>query len=93
MWGKYCRIYPEFAPPPKKNPQTTALFKGTTNIRKLSVCCLIAQEKMKSRIYKIKCTSAQPKIVILNNISHSVTSKVNFVFIKFYFLRSDIQDQ
>jgi hypothetical protein len=37
---------------------------------------------MKSRFYKIKCTAAsdqilncQPKIVILNNICHSVTSK------------------
>jgi hypothetical protein len=49
-------------------------FKGTTNIRKLTV---IAQDKMKSRFYKIKCTAAsdlvlncQPKIVILNNTCH-----------------------
>jgi ribosomal protein S27E len=60
--------------------KTTALFKGTTNIQKLN---LIAQDQMKSMFYKIKCPAAsdqilncQPKIVILNNICHSVTSKL-----------------
>jgi len=41
MWGNYCRIYPEFVPKRKQNKKTTtkncALFKGTTNIRKLTV--------------------------------------------------------
>jgi hypothetical protein len=33
MWGKYCRIYPEFAP---KKTQQQCFIKGTTNIRKLT---------------------------------------------------------
>ena len=43
MWGKYCRIYPEFTPkkPPKK---TSALFKVLYN-QYTNVDCLIAQTK------------------------------------------------
>jgi hypothetical protein len=33
MWGKYCRIYPEFAP---KKPQQQCFIKGTTNIQTLT---------------------------------------------------------
>ena len=73
MWGKYCRIYPEFA-----TTKNGALFKGTTYAK---IYCLITQDKMKNRFYQIKCTAVsdqvwycQPKIVILNNICHSVTT-------------------
>jgi ribosomal protein S27E len=47
----------------------------------MKIDCLIAQDKMKSRFYKIKCTTAsdqvlncQSEIDILNNLGHSVTS-------------------
>jgi hypothetical protein len=73
MWNKYCRIYPEFA---QKN-NNNALLK----VQPIYENWLIAQDKMKSRFYKIKCTTAsdqvlncQSEIVILNNLSHSVTS-------------------
>jgi hypothetical protein len=33
MWGKYCRLYPEFA---LKTPQQQCFIKGTTNIRTLT---------------------------------------------------------
>ena len=71
MWGKYCRIYPEFAP--KKQQQYFIRYNQYTKID-----CLIAQDKMICKFYKIKCTAAsdqvlncQPKIVILNNMSLS----------------------
>ena len=54
MWGKCCRIYPEFAPK-KQNKKTSALFKGTTNIRKLTA---VSDQVL----------NCQPKILILNNI-------------------------
>ena len=68
----------------------------------MKIDCLIAKDKMKNRIDKIQCTAAsdqvlncQPKIVILNNICHSVTttSMLILCFNKFYFLGSDIQHQ
>ena len=65
---------------PKLKKDNSVLFKGTSNIQKFT---LIAKDKMKSMFYKIKCTAAsdqvlncQPKIVLLNNICHSVTSKL-----------------
>ena len=74
MWGKYCRIYPEFA---KKN--NSALSKVPYN-QYTTIDCLIAQDNMKNRFYKIKFTAAsdqvlncQPKIVILNNIYMSLS--------------------
>jgi hypothetical protein len=58
-WDKYCRRYPEFAPTQKN----IALFKGTANIRKLT---LMDQDKMKSRFYQIKCTAASDQPQVLN---------------------------
>jgi hypothetical protein len=47
MWGKYCRIYPEFA------QKTSALFK-VQYIRYMKIDCLIAQteteQKMSSEV-------------------------------------------
>jgi hypothetical protein len=77
MCGKYCRIYAEFA---TKKPTKTVFYLKLQPIYVNLFFCLKAQDKMKSRVYKIKCTAAsdqvlncQPKIVILNNICHSVT--------------------
>jgi hypothetical protein len=53
--GKCCRIYPEFANKKKTNKKTSALFKGTTNIGKLTA---VSDQVL----------NCQPKIVILNNI-------------------------
>ena len=65
---------------PKLKKDNSVLFKGTSNVRKFT---LIAKDKMKSMFYKIKCTAAsdqvlncQPKIVLLNNVCLSVTSKL-----------------
>jgi hypothetical protein len=41
MWGKYWRIYPEFA---KKNKKNRALFKVLYN-QYTKIYCLIAQTK------------------------------------------------
>jgi hypothetical protein len=46
MWGKYCKI--SRICNNKNNKKNSALLKGSTNMRKLTVS--IAQDKMKSSI-------------------------------------------
>jgi hypothetical protein len=52
--------YIQNLPKKAKKNNNSALFKGTTNIRKLS---LIAQDQMKSMFYKIKCTAASDQVL------------------------------
>ena len=57
MWGKYCKIYPECA------TKNSALFKRYNQDMKID--CLIAQDKMKNRFNKIKCTAASVRVWVI----------------------------
>jgi hypothetical protein len=59
MWGKYCRIYSEFAHTHKKN---SALFKVLYN-QYTNIDCLITQTKWKAYFIKL---SLQHQVSIAN---------------------------
>ena len=70
-------------------------ISGSLISTRLLAIMLIAQDKMKSRFYEIKCTAVsdqvlncQPKIVILNNICHSVTTTSMLILCSTNFISS-----